>query len=241
MPNESERHQLEGYRGNLSARRGAGQARLIALAVAFATLTFTSTLVFARAPKPGKFDYYALALSWSPSFCTNHVGDPQCTPGRSFAFVVHGLWPQYDKGWPQNCRTGQTRVPDDVIESMLDIMPSKKLIVHEWQKHGTCSGLSIRGYFDSLRSFFANVRIPARYLSPTADVTTTPAQLVSDFVKTNAGLTADMLSVQCGNARDRARLSELRVCLSKAGEFQACGANERRSCQAETLVLPKVR
>jgi ribonuclease T2 len=243
MPNESERHQLEGYRERLSAGIRAGQARLLiqAVAIVLATLTFTSTLVLARGPKPGQFDYYVLSLSWSPSFCADHGNDPQCTPGRSYAFVVHGLWPQYEKGWPQNCRTKETRVPNDVIDSILDIMPSKKLIIHEWAKHGTCSGLAMHIYFDSIRNMFGKVRIPARYLAPTADVATTPAQLVSDFVKTNARLTADMLSVQCGNARDRARLAELRVCLSKSGEFQSCGANENRSCRAQTLVLPKVR
>ena len=243
MPNESERNQLEGHRRDLSAGLLAGQARRLvqAIAVVLTTLTFASTLVFARGPNPGKFDYYVLSLSWSPSFCVEHGNDPQCTPGRAYAFVVHGLWPQYVKGWPQNCRTGEAWVPDDVIDSILDIMPSKKLIIHEWKKHGTCSGLAMRDYFDSIRSLFKKIRIPARYLAPTADVTTTPAQLVSDFVKTNARLTADMLSVQCGNARDRARLAELRVCLSKSGAFQACGANERRSCRAAVLVLPKVR
>jgi ribonuclease T2 len=243
MPNESKRYQLEGDRRDVSARGLAGPARGLAIVftLAFTALIFTSTSVLARAPRPGTFDYYALALSWSPSFCADHGGDPQCAPGRAFAFVVHGLWPQYNKGWPQNCRAGQRRVPEDVIESMLDIMPSKKLIIHEWKKHGTCSGLSVKKYFDSTRDFYRMVRVPARYLSPTADVLTTPEQLVTDFVKTNAGLTSDMLSVQCGNSRGRARLAELRVCLSKAGDFQKCGSNERQSCRAETLVMPKVR
>jgi ribonuclease T2 len=232
----------------VSGGRLAGQARIFAFviaAIAIASLTFTSTSTLARKKRPGgRFDYYALALSWSPSYCASHGGDPndqQCGQGRAFAFVVHGLWPQYDRGWPENCRTGEPRVSDDQIDAMLDIMPSKQLVIHEWKKHGSCSGLSTGAYFDEVRAVFGKVRIPARYLSPTADVTTTPDELVSDFVKTNAGLTADMLSVQCGNARDQARLSELRVCFSKSGDFQSCGSNERRACRATTLVLPKVR
>ena len=59
-----------------------------------------------RQNEPGKFDYYVLALSWSPSYCQaaqerapNRAPDQQCS-GRPFSFVVHGLWPQYERGFP---------------------------------------------------------------------------------------------------------------------------------------------
>ena len=198
----------------------------------------------AEAQKPDQFDYFVLALSWSPSYCAGVAGqndNQQCAPGRRFAFVVHGLWPQYDRGWPEYCASRETRVPQKLIDGMMDVMPSKKLVIHQWKKHGSCSGLSQADYFNSTRQVFDGLRIPARYLSPQAIVTITPEQLVTDFVKSNKGLTADMLSVQCGNARDRARLSELRVCVNKAGSFTTCGENETRQCRAKTLVLPPVK
>lgn len=198
----------------------------------------------ARSTRSGDFDYLVLALSWSPTYCASPAGEndnSQCAPGRRFAFVVHGLWPQFERGWPQDCETSEGWVEEKTIRSMMDIMPSKKLIIHEWKKHGTCAGVSQADYFRGVRNLFGKVRIPARYLSPTADVITTPDQLVTDFVKTNRDLTADMMSVQCGNTRDRARLSELRICLDKRGNFAACGANENRSCRASTLVMPRVR
>lgn len=198
----------------------------------------------ARAPQSGVFDYFVLALSWSPTFCASDAGrndSSQCSPGRRFAFVVHGLWPQYLSGWPENCETSEGWVTQENIDAMMPVMPSKKLIIHEWKKHGTCAGVSQADYFRATRLLFEKVKIPARYLSPTADVITTPEQLVTDFVKTNRNLSADMLSVQCGNARDRARLSELRVCLDKRGSFAACGENESRACRAKTLVMPRVR
>jgi ribonuclease T2 len=194
--------------------------------------------------KSGVFDYFVLSLSWSPTYCASPEGandSQQCGTRRRFAFVVHGLWPQYQKGWPESCATGETWVPQDIIDSMLDIMPSKKLIIHEWKKHGSCAGVSMADFFRATRLLFQRVRIPARYLSPTAPITTTPQQLVIDFVKTNRDLTADMISVQCGNARDRARLSELRICLDKRGNFSQCGSNEERQCQATSLVMPPVR
>lgn len=124
---------------------------------------------------------------------------------------------------------------------MMDIMPSKKLIIHEWKKHGTCAGLTQADYFSTVRAVFDKVRIPARYLSPGNDITTTPAQIVTDFVQSNRDLTANMLDLECGNARDAARLSELRICLTTGGAFTACGANETNACRASSLVLPHVR
>jgi ribonuclease T2 len=192
----------------------------------------------------GDFDYYALALSWSPTYCAGNAGqhdNQQCAPGRGYAFVIHGLWPQYQAGWPQNCRTNESWVEQSNIDAMLPVMPSKKLIIHEWKKHGVCSGLSQVEYFAFARKLFESVKVPARYLSPTADVLTTPEQLVLDFIKTNKYITAENLSVQCGNSQDRARLSELRICFDKSGSLTHCGRNEERSCRARTLVMPRVR
>jgi ribonuclease T2 len=124
---------------------------------------------------------------------------------------------------------------------MLDIMPSRKLVIHEWRKHGSCSGLSQEEYFGTTRALYRKIRIPARYLAPQAGIVTTPGQLIADFVKTNRNLTAAMISVQCGNARDRARLAELRICFDKAGSFIACGQNEAEHCRARQLVMPPVR
>jgi ribonuclease T2 len=225
-------------------RPSAGCRRyLLAGLLVAASLALTS-IASARDSAPGQFDYYALSLSWSPTYCGSDAGRDdrqQCGLGRAYAFVVHGLWPQYERGWPENCRLREKWVPDDLIDSMLDLMPSKKLIIHEWKKHGGCSGLRMRAYFELTRALFGKLRIPARYLSPQATVITTPEELVGDFVKTNRDLGGDMLSVQCGNSRGAARLSELRVCFGKDGSFQPCGINERRQCQAKSLVLPPVR
>ncbi len=226
---------------------GISQAILARCKVAFflfASILILTTAAGAKEQGAGRFDYYVLALSWSPSYCAGEAGRNdrhQCAPGRRFAFVVHGLWPQHNEGWPEYCRTREDWIPQGVIDGVLDVMPSKKLIIHEWKKHGTCSGLSQKDYFNAVREFFGELRIPARYQSPQAPVMVTPKQLVADFVKSNKALTADMLSVQCGNARDMARLSELRVCVNKAGGFMACGLNEKQRCRAKTLVLLPVR
>jgi ribonuclease T2 len=124
---------------------------------------------------------------------------------------------------------------------MMDIMPSRRLVIHEWRKHGTCSGLSQKEYFALVRTFRDKLRVPARYLSPVQEIRTTPQQLQRDFVLSNRGLAFDMLSVQCGNAQDSARLAELRICLDRSGDFTPCGRNEARRCRARVLVMPEVR
>lgn len=204
---------------------------------------FAASAAAGETGTPGAFDHYILALSWSPTYCSRveAAREPlQCGAGRRFAFIVHGLWPQHRAGWPDYCADAG-RVPDAVIASMLDIMPSPRLIRHQWAKHGTCTGLTPTAYFALTRRMRDAVTIPARYVAPTRAVEVTPRQLVTDFVTSNRGLEPSHLSVQCGNRVGRARLRELRICLSRAGAFRRCGAHERRQCRAERLVLPPAR
>ena len=91
--------------------------------------------------QPGKFDFYVLSLSWSPSFCkeTEERGrqsNEQCR-GRPYAFVVHGLWPQYERGFPESCQVPPPRLDRNIMRGMLDLMPAPGLVFHEWDQHGT--------------------------------------------------------------------------------------------------------
>ena len=120
--------------------------------------------------QPGKFDFYVLALSWSPSFCkeTEERGrqsNEQCR-GRPYAFVVHGLWPQYERGFPRDCQVPAPRLNRELMTSMLDLMPAPRLVYHEWDQHGTCSGLAAQAYFDLVRKAREAVKIPEPYASP---------------------------------------------------------------------------
>ena len=156
----------------------------IAAAVVLAVLLTLGPAHARETPRAGVFDSFVLSLSWSPTYCETSEGEDdrqQCAPGKRFAFVVHGLWPQYTRGWPEYCAGREQWVPDPIIDGMLDVMPSKSLIIHEWKKHGSCSGVSVADYFRATRLLFERVRIPARYLSPGAPVVTTPDQLVTDY------------------------------------------------------------
>jgi ribonuclease T2 len=205
---------------------------------------------YAYQPSPrneaGRFDYYALVLSWSPTYCASQRdrSDPQCSPrdGRQYAFVLHGLWPQHDRGWPENCRTRERPfVPRETIDRMLDIMPSPKLVIHEYRKHGTCSGLEPNAYYDLSRRLFSKVKIPQRFVRPNADFFVSPDELRQEFLAANPSLKPDSVAVACG--RPGGRLREVRICFSREGEPRSCGHNEepRRLCSQGRMHVPPVR
>lgn len=203
-------------------------------------LLATATGAVAAEDKPGAFDFYVLSLSWSPSYCAtrDRPDGLQCGGPRPFAFVVHGLWPQYEKGFPQDCDRSAPRLPQRQIDGMLDLMPSPGLVIHEWRKHGTCSGLSATAYFDLVRSARAKVEIPPSYVNPTDYRMVSPAEVETAFIAANPGLEANMLSVDC----DKTRLREVRICLSKSLTFRPCPEVDAKSCPAgRRLAVPPLR
>ncbi len=195
----------------------------------------------------GQFDYYALVLSWSPTHCatSNKPGDDmQCNrdDGRRYNFVLHGLWPQYDRGYPNDCPTrDRPFVPNNVIDKMLEIMPAKGLIIHEYRKHGTCSGLDPARYFDLARQLYNRIHIPERYLNPFDEQFVTPEELLREMTAANPELKPDMLAIACGGPGNR--LKEIRICFTKDGQLRSCGHNEnqRRMCSARQIYVPPVR
>src|SRR3978361_60060 len=141
-----------------------------------------------RQNAPGEVDFYVLSLSWSPSFCeaasergnTSNSQQTQCG-GRPFSFVVHGLWPQYEHGFPNYCQRPSPRLDRNIMTSMLDLMPAPGLIFAEWDKHGTCSGLGPRAYFEAIRKARAGVKIPAAFLDMAAPKTIGPRDIDDAF------------------------------------------------------------
>jgi ribonuclease T2 len=196
-----------------------------------------------RQNTPGEFDFYVLSLSWSPSFCASaeergnaERSQAQCS-ARPFSFVVHGLWPQYERGFPEYCERSPEWVDRNTVSAMLDLMPAQGLIVNEWKKHGTCSGLRPRAYFETIRKARAAVKIPDELLQLSKPKMISPEELEADFIKANPGLTATAISVTC----DSRRLNEVRICMGKDLQFRACGENDRRACKREQVLMPPVR
>jgi len=227
-----------------AARAGRRLALLAGLALATAVLATPAAAQDRRQNAPGAFDFYVLSLSWSPSFCeaarergnSSRGVRAQCG-SRPYSFVVHGLWPQYDRGFPNYCQQPAPRLDRNLMASMLDLMPAPGLIYNEWDKHGTCSGLGPRGYFETIRKARAAVKIPEIYLDLAAPVTVTAAEIEEAFVKANPGLSSSAIAVTC----DSRRLSEVRICMSRDLQFRACEEIDRRACRRDRMVMPPVR
>ncbi len=217
-----------------------------------------------RGGMPGDFDYYILALSWSPTYCDNRDSeergryrdedryddrrsysprrgdsDEQCNGVRPYAFVLHGLWPQYERrGWPEMCETrDRPWVPEETIEKMLDIMPSRRLVIQEYRKHGVCSGLDANRYFEAARRAYRSIRIPEEFQDLSRPLSISPDEIRKAFLEVNRQLSPDMIQIVCS----RRLLRELRVCLTKDLEPRSCSQSERRLCTYEMVTLPRVR
>ncbi|MEH2475377.1 ribonuclease T2 [Nitrobacteraceae bacterium AZCC 2161] len=225
------------------------QAFRIFISVGFLTIAALAGISSASAQDrrqnaPGEFDFYVLSLSWSPSFCEaasersngGRSQQMQCG-GRPYAFVVHGLWPQYDRGFPNYCQRPSARLDRNIMSSMLDLMPAPGLIFNEWDKHGTCSGLGARGYFETVRKARAGIKIPSEFLELQDAKTIAPDVIEDAFIKVNPGLSNSAIAVTC----ERNRLSEVRICLSKDLQFRACEEIDRRACRRDQVVMPPMR
>jgi ribonuclease T2 len=196
-----------------------------------------------RQDTPGQFDFYVLSLSWSPSFCAaaaerrrGREANAQCGV-RPYSFVVHGLWPQYDKGFPEYCQLPAPRLEHGIVASVLDLMPARHLIFNEWNRHGTCSGQTPRAYFETVRKARAAVKIPSDYTDLKATLGVTPRDVEDAFIKANPGLLRGAIAIGCA----RRRLTEVRLCMSKDLQFRDCPEVAKRSCRRGQLIMPPTR
>ncbi len=220
--------------------RSAASALAPLLAIACLLAVALVAPVEARSrDRAGDYDFWVLSLSWSPSWCEatgNARGDAQCA--RPFAFVVHGLWPQYDRGFPSDCPTRAAEPTRAQIDAVLDVMPSPGLVRHEWRKHGTCSGLTAESYLKVIRKLFVKIRIPDEFKAPTEPRMVQTRAVERAFMAVNKGLDAGEISILC----DPRRLQEVRLCLKKdLSAFVSCPEVERRDCRADRVYMPAVR
>jgi ribonuclease T2 len=174
---------------------------------------------------PGAFDFYLLTLSWSPEFCVTHPQAAECAahPG----FVLHGLWPQNNDGsYPEDCSNAPG--PTDP-QAYRDILPDVHLLEHEWQTHGTCSGLGPDAYFSDARQAVQHVVVPRDLQSVSGELQLKPQQILGEFAQANPGYPQDSFALSCGNNQ----LTAVEVCLTK--DLKATSCEDVRSCRANVV------
>lgn len=189
-------------------------------------------------PRGEGYDFLVLALSWSPSYCRAEgagANRQQCASGRDHAFVVHGLWPQFEDGWPEYCDHPEPdRVPEALARQMLDIMPSTGLVGHQWRKHGACAGVSQQDYFTLLRAAAERVSVPRHFQRPGDARHVDPHAVEAAFIDANADLPPDAIAVTCQDGL----LREVRICMDKELQFRACAQVDARGCRLPRALMP---
>ena len=100
-----------------------------------------------------------LVVTWGPSLCTAERSNPGCRSGHvgklGPTLILHGLWPQPSTeqfcGLPKGQRAGSLpslNLPQAVQTDLQSKMSDASIMApHEWNAHGTCSGLAPAEYF----------------------------------------------------------------------------------------------
>lgn len=182
--------------------------------------------MFLAAGSAKAFDYWLLALSWSPSWCAAEGGPDaeQCAPERDLGFVLHGLWPQDEEGWPEYCQTAARPPSRRETAAMADVMGSGGLAWHAWRKHGTCAEMPAEEYFALSRLAFGLVA------QPEPPRRTSPAEVEAALLAANPGLAPEAVVVTCRDGL----LREVRICLDRNLAARPCGRDVLRSdCRAD--------
>jgi ribonuclease T2 len=190
--------------------------------------------------KAGVFDYYVLSLSWSPNWCLAE-GDSrkseQCESGSGHGWIMHGLWPQFHRGYPAFCQTAERPPSRGMTAKMADVMGTAGLAWHQWKKHGTCTGLSAAAYYQLSRDAYARVVRPAIFRKLERKVML-PASVVEDaFLESNPDMSADGITITCRNNQ----IQEARICLSKSLAPVPCGQDVVRDCTLKKAVFAPLR
>ncbi|MBL9051874.1 MAG: ribonuclease T2 [Tabrizicola sp.] len=207
--------------------------------LAFAALCCPPSAM-AEGEKAGDFDYYVLSLSWSAAWCAlegDARDDPQCGDGRGLTFVLHGLWPQYETGWPSYCRTVERDPTRSETAAMADIMGGAGPAFYQWKKHGRCAGLPAAVYYQTARKAFESITIPEVFKEVSRPLTL-PASVIEDaFVEANPEIGRDQITITCKEGL----IQEARICLTPDLSPRRCGEDVIRDCRLKDAVLEPVR
>ena len=194
----------------------------------------------AEGEKPGDFDYLLLSLSWSPTWCSlegDARNSPQCEDDKDFGWVLHGLWPQYEEGYPSYCNSAKRPPSRAMTSEMADIMGAPGVAWHQWKKHGTCTGLDAAQYYGLMRLAYGKIQRPAILRDLGKDVRL-PTTVVEDaFLEANPGLKREEITITCRSGR----IQEARICLDTKLSPRRCGDDVIRDCRMKDALLEAVR
>lgn len=203
-------------------------------------LSLAALAARAEGERAGDFDYYVMALSWSANWCAlegDARNSPQCDTREDHGWILHGLWPQFQRGYPSYCKTAKRAPSRSMTNDMADIMGTGGLAWHQWKKHGTCTDLSASDYYALSRKAYATITRPAifRKLNKTVKL---PASVVEDaFIKENPILTRNSITITCRQGY----IQEARICLSRDLTPVPCGRDVIKDCTLKGALFTPLR
>ena len=211
------------------------------------------------------YDYLMLSQHWLPSMClgleagydstVTHQAGARCTSETSSVLAIHGLWPNYQAGFPQCCGSAlpldpqAVRAwPEDLRARLQAQQPDPttsdfdaaicEIYNHEWQKHGTCFVDTVDTDADARSYFEVGIELADRLARPTVQLnawagsTRRRAEIEALYPKA--------VQVLC-DSRQEDRLLEIHTCWSRELEMVDCaptaGFGALKAC-GEEVTLP---
>ena len=178
---------------------------------------------------------YTLALSWSPEFCKRRAGQSrhrtQCS-GRNgrFGFILHGLWPESGRSWPQWCPTIRALSSAEIRRNMC-MTPSAALLARQWAKHGSCMARRPETYFAVARIMYDALTFPDMDRLSREDGLNA-GRLRAEFARLNKGWDPDVIGLKLNQ---RGWLQEMQLCHGK--DFMPKPCDRRRYGAKDTAPL----
>ncbi|MBV9670877.1 MAG: hypothetical protein JOZ43_07990 [Acidobacteriales bacterium] len=179
--------------------------------------------------------FYVLAMSWAPNFCDDPSkphSSSECDPHRHLGFIVHGLWAQDANGSPAPDCPDASPLPQGTVNQLLQYIPDRGLIAHEWQRHLSCHFTS-QNIVAAFQQAASAVQVPQSYRNPQDAISVSPQQIETDFARQNNAQPTDYrTSCHAG------KLVNFEACLTSDFKPRACASMP--DCPAGKIALDRV-
>lgn len=183
---------------------------------------------------------FTLIIRMTPAACAL---DPalqklrQCQDG--FTLTISSLQAERVGGRRlENCSRNPTNLSPLQERVVERVMPDKQLRDEDWQRNGSCTGMSPTVYFRTIATYAQRLKIPSELASP-RDTVLTKSHIISKLQQLNPGLTEKSLLLRCTveSGRDLPVLTELRSCYNTQGQYDACPASFKSNCPSSVVIL----
>ncbi len=183
---------------------------------------------------------FTLIIRMTPAACAL---DPelqklrQCQDG--FTLTISSLQAERASGKRiENCSHDQTNLSPLQERVVERVMPDKQLRDEDWQRNGSCTGMSPTVYFRTIATYAQRLKIPSELASP-RDTVLTKNYIINKLQQLNPGLTDKSLLLRCTAepGREYPVLTELRSCYNTQGQYDACPAYIKSNCPSSVVIL----